>query len=99
MGREMNGFFAKRQFRVFKQIQERKRLLDMRDKKRTRVRGTRTGTKNGRRVRAFDRRGEHLCVVNFLILLLLLLFYGDERERFSNFCGFRIHLLFVSLPQ
>ena len=37
--------------------------------------------------------------MTFLIPLLLLLFCGDDEERaFSNFVGFRIHLLFVSLP-
>lgn len=70
-------------------IHKKKEREDMRDKKPARS-GHALSTKNGRRVRAFDRRGEYLCVVTFLIPLLLLLFYGDDERAFSNFFGFRI---------
>ena len=91
-------------FRVLETRWEKKERLktDMRDQKAGAFGAHARRTKNGRRVRAFDRRGEHLCVVTFLIPLLLLLFYGDDERAFSNFFGCSdpsFVLLFVSLPQ
>jgi len=57
-----------------------------REKERQKARAQTSGhalstKKNGRRVRAFDRRGERLCAVTFLIPLFFLLLFCVRRRR------------------